>query len=339
MAGHRSSLPREATGVPFPHAMDLMDCLSLERLGDDLFQGVCHDGIPPRAFGGQVAAQSLTAAARTVPGGRTAHSLHGYFLRAGDTRRRIVYTVERLRDGGSYLSRRVTARQEGETIFALSASFKSAEPGPDRQRPMPSVPGPDEVPDLSGLWAGTDPEHHANSTFHRVLDLRCLRVPEERTEPGQTEQRLWVRAAHPLPDDPHPHACALAYASDLWLAPTVALAIEPPGMLRAGSSSVFLTSLDHAIWYHRPFRADRWLLFAQRSPTHADGRGLAMADVWDPEGRLIATVVQETVIRAKRPAAATTARPALPAPPAPTAPTARDAGPAGAVGATGREER
>ncbi|MEU5397896.1 acyl-CoA thioesterase domain-containing protein [Streptomyces sp. NPDC005963] len=301
MTGHTSPNPGESVGTPSSDAMDLVGRLSLDQFGEDHFEGVCHDGLPLRAFGGQVAAQALTAAARTVPDGRNAHSLHGYFLRAGDTRRPIAYEVERLRDGGSYLSRRVTARQQGETIFALSASFKRAEPGGDRQRLMPTTPRPEELPDLSGIWAGTDPEHHAKSAFHRVLDLRYLPVPGEHTEPGQTEQKLWVRAADPLPDDPHLHACALAYASDLWLAPTVALAIEPPAMLRGASSSVFLTSLDHAIWYHRPFRADEWMLFAQRSPTHADGRGLAMADVWDPAGRLIATVVQETVIRTKRP--------------------------------------
>ncbi|MEU0689215.1 acyl-CoA thioesterase [Streptomyces uncialis] len=274
--------------------------LSLERLERDLFRGWCHDGVPSRAFGGQVAAQALTAAGRTVPGDRAVHSLHGYFLRAGDSGRPLVYSVERVRDGSSYVSRRVTALQDGEIAFTLSASFKKAERTGDRQQPMPRTPAPDTLPDMYETWSRNNPEDFAQAEFRRVLEMRHVPGPPEPTTPGLTEQRLWIRAAERLPDDPMLHACALAYASDLFLAPSAALPRQLPRMLRDTPSSVFLTSLDHAVWYHRPFRADEWMLFAQRSPTAVDGRGLAFADVWSADGALIAHVVQETVVRPAR---------------------------------------
>ncbi|MER5950531.1 acyl-CoA thioesterase II [Streptomyces sp. NPDC001904] len=281
-----------------PH-QDFGGFLGLERLDEDLFRGWCHDGIPLRAFGGQVAAQALTAAGRTVPGGRAVHSLHGYFLRPGDTARPLDYRVERVRDGSSYLSRRVTAAQDGAIVFTLSASFKKPEPAADRQPVMPRAPGPDELPDLYEIWERTNPDDYAQAEFRRVLEMRYVPGPAEPV-PGTTEQKLWIRSRERLSDDPLLHACALAYASDLFLAPAVALSTDRPRMLRDAPASVFLTSLDHAVWYHRPFRADAWLLFAQRSPTAGDGRGLAFADVWSTDGRLIAHVVQETVVRPAR---------------------------------------
>ncbi|MEU5974983.1 acyl-CoA thioesterase II [Streptomyces sp. NPDC047315] len=281
-------------------ARSLTGFLSLERLDRDLFRGWCHEGLPLRAFGGQVAAQALTAAGGTVGGGGSqpgVHSLHGYFLRGGDPARPIVYSVERLRDGRTFFSRRVTALQNGEVIFTLSASFKSVESGYDRQPAMPATPDPDAVPDLFELWAQTSPADFEQLVFPYALEVRRLPEPAEPTTPGLTEQKLWIRATDPLGDDPLLHACALAYASDLLLAPTAALWLERPRPLREEPSSVFMTSLDHAIWYHRPFRADEWLLFSQRSPSATDGRGLAFADVWGHDGRLIAHVVQEAVLR------------------------------------------
>ncbi|MFG3168580.1 acyl-CoA thioesterase [Streptomyces sp. NPDC048200] len=278
---------------------DFDGLLGLEPLDRDLFRGWCHDGIPLRAFGGQVAAQALTAAGRTVPDGRSVHSLHGYFLRPGDTARPLDYAVERVRDGSSYLSRRVTVTQDGATVFTLSASFKKPEHAPDRQPAPPCVPDPDDLPDLYEIWRRNNPDDYAQAEFRRVLDMRYVPGPAEST-PGMTEQKLWIRSRERLSDDPLLHACALAYASDLFLAPAVALATDRPRMLRDTPASVFLTSLDHAVWYHRPFRADAWLLFAQRSPTSADGRGLAFAEVWSTDGRLIAHVVQETVVRPAR---------------------------------------
>ncbi|MER6912728.1 acyl-CoA thioesterase domain-containing protein [Streptomyces sp. NPDC000594] len=275
--------------------------LDLEPRGRDLFRGRCHDGLPLRAFGGQVAAQALAAAGRTVPDDRTVHSLHVYFLRAGNSAHPLDYTVERERDGSSYHSRRVVAHQGQEAVCTLSASFKRPETTADRQPAMPTAPAPELLPDMYGLWERNNPEDYARAEFRRVLEMRHVPGPAEPHTPGLTEQKLWIRAARPLPDDPLPHACALAYASDLFLAPTTVLSTEPPRMLREKPSSVFLTSLDHAVWFHRPFRADTWMLFAQRSPTAADGRGFALAEVWSPDGLLIAHVVQETVVRPSRP--------------------------------------
>lgn len=278
---------------------DLVAFLSLEQVERDLFRGWCHEGLPLRAFGGQVAAQALTAAGRTVPEGRSVHSLHGYFLRGGSTARPIVYQVERLRDGGSYLSRQVSAVQDGEVIFTLSASFKRAEAGYDRQPEMPGTPDPAAVPDLYALWAASDPEDFGHQAYQQALEIR--RVPEPGpVTPGLAEQKLWIRAVGPLPADPLLHSCSLAYASDLFLAPTAALPLENLRPLRGEPSKVFLTSLDHAIWYHRPFRADEWMLFSQRSPTTVDGRALAFAEVWSRDGALIAHVVQEAVLRPRR---------------------------------------
>jgi acyl-CoA thioesterase-2 len=288
----------------------LVGFLSLEELDRGLFRGWCHDGIPLRAFGGQVAGQALTAASRTVPDGLAVHSLHGYFLRAGRTSRPMVYTVEDLRDGRTYATRRVTATQNGEAIFVLSASFKQAERGGhDRQPAPPRSPDPEQLPDYFDLWARTDPEGAEHTAIRQALEVRYM-GPEPGTgaesgsgagpEPGVTEQRLWVRAVEPLPDDPVLHTCALTYASDLLLAPTTALALEPPRAVREAPSTVFLTSLDHALWFHRPFRADAWLLISQQSRTAGDGRGLARAEVWTRDGRLVASAMQETVLRPLR---------------------------------------
>ncbi|WP_406465883.1 acyl-CoA thioesterase [Streptomyces sp. NBC_00111] len=281
-------------------AKDFVEFLSVEQLDRDLFRGRCHDGIPSRAFGGQVAAQALAAACLTVPEDRTAHSLHGHFLRPGDTARSLVYSVERVRDGSSYLARRVTAVQGGEPVFTLTASFKRPETAGDRQPAMPQTPEPGTLPDMYKTWATNNPADFAQAEFCRVLEMRYVPGPAEPTTPGLTEQKLWIRATERLPDTHVLHTCALAYASDLFLAPAAALPHQLPRMLRREPSSVFLTSLDHSIWYHRPFHADEWMLFAQRSPTAVDGRGLAFADVWSLDGTLIAHVVQETVIRPSR---------------------------------------
>ena len=294
----------------------LVGFLSLEELDRGLYRGWCHDGTPLRAFGGQVAGQALTAASRTVPDGLAVHSLHGYFLRAGRTSRPMIYTVEDLRDGRTYATRRVTVTQNGEAIFVLSASFKQAEPGGhDRQPAPPRSPDPEQLPDYFDLWARTDPEGAEHAAIRQALEVRYMGAeqgwgtePSSAAEPGSasgpesgvTEQRLWVRAVEPLPDDPVLHTCALTYASDLLLAPATALALEPPRAVREQPSTVFLTSLDHALWFHRPFRADAWLLISQQSRTAGDGRGLARSEVWTRDGRLVASAVQETVLRPLR---------------------------------------
>ncbi|MFE7243017.1 acyl-CoA thioesterase [Streptomyces sp. NPDC057580] len=290
--------------------MGLVGFLSLERLERDLFRGWCHDGAPLRAFGGQVAAQALTAAGHTVERERPVHSLHGYFLRAGNTRRPIVYSVERLRDGRSYTARRVTAVQDGEVIFTLSASFKLPEDEPDRFQVMPDVPHPEELPDAYQYWAENNPDEYREAAYAQVMSMRV--VPPSAAAGtgsgrGQTEQYVWFRALDPLPDDPLLHVCALAYCSDLSLAPTAALDQEALYPLREGPSQLAMASLDHAMWFHRPFRADDWLLFAQRSPSAGDGRGFNVGDFWTSDGTLVASVVQEAVLRRRAPRQPSTA--------------------------------
>ncbi|MGW6460163.1 acyl-CoA thioesterase [Streptomyces sp. NPDC055078] len=298
----------EPAGSLLPYSScELADFLSLERIEADLFRGWCHSGVPLQAFGGQVVAQSLAAAGHTVESGRPVHSLHGYFLRAGDVRSPIVYGVERLRDGRRYSSRRVTATQGGRVVFTLSASFKYPEPEqpeqreqPERQPVMPVVPPPEEIADAFEFWATHSPEQHREAGHAQVVSMRV--VPER---PGAapmggsrgTGQNVWFRARRPLPDDPLLHFCALTYCSDLSLGPTAALDFETLYPLRSGPSQAILASLDHAIWFHRPFRADDWLLFAQRSPSASDGRGFNTGDFWSRDGTLVASVAQETAIR------------------------------------------
>ncbi|MCM2393545.1 acyl-CoA thioesterase [Streptomyces albipurpureus] len=294
----------EPAGSLLPYAAcELVDFLSLERTGADLFHGWCHSGVPRQAFGGQVVAHSLAAAGQTVESGRPAHSLHGYFLRAGNLRSPIVYRVERLRDGRRYSSRRVTATQGSTVVFTLSASFKEPEPErpeqPERQPVMPVVVPPEGLPDAFEFWATHSPEQHREAGHAQVVSMRV--VPER---PGARMggsrgigQNVWFRARQPLPDDPLLHFCALTYFSDLSLGPTAALDFETLYPLRAGPSQAILASLDHAIWFHRQFRADEWLLFAQRSPSASDGRGFNTGEFWARDGTLVASVAQETALR------------------------------------------
>jgi acyl-CoA thioesterase-2 len=283
------------------------DLLRLDEIDQGLFRGWCHAGAPLRAFGGQVAAQALVAAGRTVTPGRLVHSLHGYFMRPGDPRRPLVYEVEALRDGGSYTTRRVTAIQRGEAVFTLSASFKVPEESPDRQREIPELPSPEELPDPYAAWAAGGPENYWGTTGRLTLDMRI--IPRDQPGlpvelPGVAQQFVWLKAAQPLPDDePLMHVCALAYLSDLTLASTAALHVQAPRAERTEPSRISLASLDHAMWFHRPFRADEWLLFAQRSPSSSDGRGLAQGEFYTRDGRLVASVVQEALIRLRGPKA------------------------------------
>ncbi|MEY9847216.1 acyl-CoA thioesterase [Streptacidiphilus sp. MAP5-3] len=288
--------------TPQPTAItSFVDLLSLDEIDKGLFRGWCHAGAPLRAFGGQVAAQALVAAGRTVAEGRQVHSLHGYFMRPGDPRRPLVYEVDALRDGGSYSTRRVTAIQRGEAVFTLSASFKRPEESPDRQAVMPNLPGPENLPDPYAAWAAGGPENYWGSTGRLTLDMRIVPrdLPGQPQElPGVAQQFVWLKSAQKLPaDEPLMHVCALAYLSDLTLASTAALHLQLPRAERTEPSHISLASLDHAMWFHRPFRADEWLLFAQRSPSSSDGRGLAQGEFYTREGQLVASVVQEALIR------------------------------------------
>ena len=282
-----------------PGPDDLVSMLSLSREDADVFRGRCHAGAPLRAFGGQVAAQALTAAGQTIDAERPPNSLHGYFLRAGDPRAPISYRVERLHDGGTYANRRVTATQHGEAIFTLSASFKRPEEGYDRHVRMPAAPPPEQLPDPLDD-PGPHPDY-ADFPGWGVISMRFAPPGEGPGPPGQTQQLVWIRATEPLPDARLVHICALAYASDLSLASTAALDLQEPPPIRTATPRVRIVSLDHAMWFHRPFRADDWLLFATRSRTAGDGRGLATGEFFTRDGRLVASVTQEALLRAIAP--------------------------------------
>lgn len=293
---------RAAEQAPGPTA-PFAELLEIEQLDENTFRGHCHAGAPMRAFGGHVAAQALVAAGRTSAAERAVHSLHGYFLLPGDPTRPIEYHVDRLREGFTYATRRVRAVQDRKEIFNLTASFKRPEPatGGDRQREVPPLPAPETLPDaFSHSDEGLRTSVKASNGF-RGLELRF--VPPDApglppAVPGMPQQFVWMRVTGRLPDtDPLLHTCALTYLSDLTLASTAGLHEQPNFFQRTGPSRLLMTSLDHAMWFHRPFRADDWLLFAQRSPSASDGRGLSLGEFYDRDGLLVASAVQEALIR------------------------------------------
>jgi acyl-CoA thioesterase II len=275
----------------------LVALLDLEQIEADIFRGRSPDDRRQRVFGGQVAGQALVAAGRTVPGDRAVHSLHAYFIRPGDPAVPLVYLVDRVRDGRSFTTRRVSAIQHGKTIFTLSASFHRDEPGPSHAIAMPQVPPPESVaPIADRLEALTGTPAHS---FFREnpIDLRVigpLTYEAQRDPSLRTDRNLvWLRADGELPDAPLLHVCLMTYASDMTLLDTV--------LLRHGLSwadgRTSGASLDHAMWFHRPFRADRWLLYAQDSPSATGARGLARGEVFTQDGELVVSVVQEGLIR------------------------------------------
>ena len=257
----------------------LLRLLDLEQIEQDLFRGASPETNLQRVFGGQVAGQALVAAGRTVEPSRSVHSLHAYFLRPGDPTRPIVYEVDRTRDGRSFTTRRVVALQHGRVIFTMSASFQVHETGIEHQIAMPPTTDPDDLPALEG------PEARAWSS----IDLRF--VPRDDATP--LGQQVWLRAAEPLPDDPLTHVCVLAYASDLTL---LSSTIRPHEISR-WDGNLKMASLDHAMWFHRDFRADQWLLYDQLSPAGGGARGLASGRIFTREGVLVASVVQEGLVR------------------------------------------
>jgi acyl-CoA thioesterase II len=277
----------------------LLDLLDLEQIEVNIFRGRSPDERRQRVFGGQVAGQALVAAGRTVPEDRSVHSLHAYFIRPGDPSVPIVYTVDRVRDGRSFTTRRVSAIQHGRTIFTLSASFHRAEPGPEHADPMPDVPPPDMVERTPDRLARILGETYA-ALYDNPFDLRAIgpvpleaaRDPSLRT----TRSQVWLRVDGELPDDPLLHVCLMTYVSDMTLLDTVLLG-HGLSWLDGRTSGA---SLDHAMWFHRPFRADRWLLYAQESPVAYGGRGLARGEVFTADGRLVVSVVQEGLIRTGR---------------------------------------
>ena len=279
----------------------LVTLLDLERLEVNIFRGVSPEEDRQRVYGGQVAGQALVAAARTVEPAFHVHSLHAYFLRAGDPGVPIIYEVDRIRDGRSYVTRRVLAVQHGRPIFGLSASFGLAEDGYDHQFPMPDgLPRPDDLPDFKDRMAPYREQLGDLYDRPRPIDTRyCEAGPWERSDDMPPFQNVWLKANGMLPDDPVLHVCVLTYASDMSLLDTTLL---PHGASFA-VGEVFMASLDHAMWFHRPFRIDDWLLYAQDTPSASDGRGLGRGLVYTAEGTLVASVMQEGVIRPLRPGA------------------------------------
>jgi acyl-CoA thioesterase-2 len=245
-----------------------------------------------------VAGQALVAAARTVEPEFRIHSLHSYFLRPGDTQVPILYEVDRIRDGRSFVTRRVVAIQHGRPIFNLSASFHVEETSFDHQDPMPtSVPGPDELPDFKERWKEWADIMGEDYHRDRPIDTRiCDWQPQDRKTSLPPQQHVWLRADGQLPDDPVLHACVVTYASDMTLLDTTIL----PHAVGALEENLFMASLDHAMWFHRPFRADEWLLYAQKSPSASGGRGLAQGAIFTQQGELAISVVQEGLIRLMR---------------------------------------
>ena len=275
----------------------LIALLDLEPVEVNIFRGVSPPAERQRVFGGQVAGQALVAAARTVEPDSWVHSLHAYFLRPGDTRIPILYMVDRIRDGLSFVTRRVTAVQHGRAIFSLSASFQVPEDGFDHSDPMPDVPAPESLPTLREAWADRAAEAgDARFELDLPFDLRnCDWTADQRATPLPPYQRIWLKATGVLPDDPVLHACVLTYASDMTLLDT---ALLPHGL--GPIDNVFMASLDHGMWFHRPFRADEWLLYAQDTPSASGGRGFARGSVFTAAGDLAVTVVQEGLIRPPR---------------------------------------
>jgi len=287
---------------PVPrHLSELVDLLELEAIEVDLFRGRQPTTSLQRVFGGQVAAQALRAAWHTVPADRFVHSLHAYFLRGGDPSVPIVYDVERIRDGGSFSTRRVVARQHGRTIFYLTGSFHVDETGFDHQDEMPDVPAPEACPSLGELYAkATGRSAEGWEQEWASLDVRYVgdSRPGGELDPAErpAQARLWLRAAGELSDDRILNACVLTYASDLTL---LGSALVPHGVM-ISSSSIQPASLDHAMWFHRPVRVDDWLLYDQASPSASGARGFALGRVFSSDGRLVASVAQEGLIRRLR---------------------------------------
>ncbi|MFF9397096.1 MULTISPECIES: acyl-CoA thioesterase [unclassified Streptomyces] len=298
----------------------LLDLLDLEQIERDIFRGTSRSAVIPRVFGGQVAAQALVAAGRTVPGDGTtgsdpssgqglavpaAHSLHAYFLRPGDPGAPIVYDVDRIRDGRSFTTRRVVAVQHGQPIFHLSASFQRYEEGLEHQAPMLPAPDPETLPTAEEMLPRYADRFSDPGVVDRLIearaavDLRYVDEPPFATvgQPREPRSQVWFRTNDKLDDDPLLHVCMATYVSDMTLLDSVLLAHGRGGW---AVGDVVGASLDHAMWFHRPFRADEWLLYDQESPSASGGRGLGQARIYTRDGRLAITVIQEGVVRVPR---------------------------------------
>jgi acyl-CoA thioesterase II len=283
-------------------AAELLDLLRLERLEDNLYRGQSRDIGTRYVFGGQVLGQALSAAQQTVATERVVHSLHAYFLRAGDIEHPIVYDVDRTRDGGSFSVRRVTAIQHGKPIFVLASSFHEPEPGAEHQLSPPDVPRPEDLPEVAALDAATlaqlPPKMQRWLARRGPFEFRPV-YPRDELRPTKRPpfQQVWFRLCERLPDTPALHQALLAYASDFHLIGTTTF----PAGISYLQPDVQMASLDHAMWFHRPFRADEWLLYACDSPSAQGARGLARGSIYSYEGRLVASTAQEGLIRVVAP--------------------------------------
>jgi acyl-CoA thioesterase-2 len=275
----------------------LLAILDVEEIDADLSRGRNEQGRPGRLFGGQVAAQSLAAAARTV-GGARAHSLHGYFLRPGDPALPVIYTVDRIRDGRSFQTRCVVALQRGRAIFNASVSFQAEEHGYEHQMPMPEAPDPESLPTREELvrrhWERIPVADRGWVGQKRPLDVRHVELPTFfGGGPRQGTTLVWMRVPGRLDDAPQIHQRLLAYLSDMTLLDNVVLPHGRNGRL----GPLMVASIDHAVWFHRPARVDQWLLYAQDSPVASGARGFARGTLFARDGTLVASVAQEGLIR------------------------------------------
>jgi acyl-CoA thioesterase II len=284
---------------------DLVALLSLERIEENLYRGQSQDLGWGTVFGGQVVGQALSAAARTVPVERQVHSLHSYFLRPGDARRPIVFDVDRIRDGTSFTTRRVVAIQGGRPIFNLSASFQLVEPGFEHQDPMPEAPAPESLPTEQERAAHAADRLPAalvaRATAERPFEVRSTDPEDDpfRPAPRPARRMVWMRTVGPLPDDPALHRYLLAYASDFGFVMT---ALLPHGVTWL-SPGMQIASLDHVMYFHQALRCDEWLLYVIDSPAAHGARGLVRGSFYTRSGRLVASTVQEGLIRQRVPRA------------------------------------
>jgi len=280
---------------------DLLSILDLEPLEVNLFRGRSPQVGWQRVFGGQVIGQALVAATRTVEG-RPPHSMHAYFLLAGDPKVPIIYEVDRIRDGKSFATRRVVAIQHGHAIFSMAVSFHGDELGLDHQTSMPDVPKPDALPSDAEIKERILPQlpEPVRRYYERERPIELRPVEFGRyvgNKPENGRFNVWMRATGRLPDDPAIHRCVLAYASDLTLLDTALI----PHQRSVFDRSIMAASLDHALWFHRPFRADEWLLYAQDSPNLHGARGFGRGLIFAADGTLVASVAQEGLLRERRP--------------------------------------
>ena len=282
-----------------PNHMDLVqnlvDHLTLEKIDSNIFQGTSKEVASTRVFGGQVLAQALHAVSNTVEKDRTIHSMHAYFILPGNTADKITYIVDRTRDGSSFTTRRVRAIQYGKDIFIMAASFQKIQPGLDHQIEMPKVPFPDDLvtdQELATKFGDFISDKFKEMIRVRPIEFKPVEMPDLFTPiKSKPFQHVWLRAKGALPDDPRMHQQVLAYASDYNLLTT---AMRPHEVTL---KDVQLASLDHAMWFHRPFKADEWLLYALESPSTSNSRGFTRGNIFDQQGQLVASVMQEGLVR------------------------------------------